>query len=30
MVTEIKDENQELDQLVNATTEVPRDHNKQS
>jgi hypothetical protein len=30
MVTKIKDENQELDQLVNATTEVPREHNKQS
>jgi len=30
MVTEIKDEDQELDQPVNATTKVPRDHNKQS
>lgn len=30
MVIEIKDEDQELDQPVNAATEVPRDHNKQS
>jgi hypothetical protein len=30
MVTEIKDEDQKLDQLVNASTEIPRDPNKQS
>ena len=30
MVAEIKNEDKELDQPVNAATEVPRDHNKQS
>ena len=30
MVTEIKDEDQEHDQPVNAATENPRDHKKQS
>jgi hypothetical protein len=30
MVTEIKNEDQELDQHVNAATEVPKDLNKQS
>ena len=30
MVTEIKNEDQELDQPVNAATEVPKDLNKQS